>query len=224
MNEEVKDTEVIENPTVEEPENKPEVKTVTMSQEELNALIGREKGKVKKKYEDYDDLKAKLAEYEQVVEEKKRAEMTELEKLQADLDAKHQSEQSLTQQLEALQTQMKQERIVNAFIKAAPSVNIPSDRIDAALKLADLSAVTVGEAGTVEGLDELMKTLVESYKFLAEVKKPQKPIGASSNGPLDNAGTKTAEQLLLEAAEKARKSGRVEDRAAYANLKRELKL
>ncbi|MDH5159828.1 Clp protease ClpB [Heyndrickxia oleronia] len=224
MSEEVKDLEVTENPTVEEPETKPEVKTVTMTQEELDALIGREKGRVKKKYEDYDDLKLKLAEYEQQVEEKKRAEMTELEKLQADLLAKDESAQTLAQQLEALQTQMKQERIVNAFIKAAPSVNIPSDRIDAALKLADLSAVTVGEDGTVEGIDELMGSLVQSYKFLAEVKKPQKQIGASTNGPKDNAGTKTAEQLLHEAAEKARLSGRAEDRVAYANLKRELGL
>lgn len=224
MSEEIKETEVTENPTVEEPETKPEVKTVTMTQEELDALIGREKGRVKKKYEDYDELKAKLAEYEQQVEEKKRAEMTDLEKLQADLKAKDESVQSLAQQLETLQAQINQERIFNAFIKAAPSVNIPSDRIDAALKLADLSAVTVGEDGTVEGIDELMGSLVESYKFLAEVKKPQKPIGDSTNGPKDIIGTKTAEQLLHEAAEKARLSGRAEDRVAYANLKRELKL
>lgn len=219
---------VIEEPTVEEPAKadtptKPEPKTVTMTQEELDALIVREKGRVKNKFADYDDLKAKIAEFEKAEKERKESEMTELERLQAQLTEKDETAQSLAKQYEELQAQIQREKVVNAFIKAAPGVNIPSDRIDAALKLADLSAVTIGEDGALSGLDDVMNTLVENYTFLAETKKPQKPIGESSNAGKDTSD-KTGEQLLKEAADKARRTGKSEDMAAYAKLKRELGL
>jgi hypothetical protein len=211
---------VTENPTVEEPENKPEVKTVTMTQEELDALIGREKGRVKSKYADYNDLKTKLTEFEKAEKERKESEMTELERYQVQLAEKDTTTQSLAKQLEELQSQMQREKIVNAFIKAAPGVNIPADRIDAALKLADLSAVNIGENG-VEGLEDVMNALVTNYSFLAEVKKPQKPIGEATNS-LKDTSEKTGEQLLKEAAEKAKRSQKIEDKIAYAALKAQL--
>jgi hypothetical protein len=211
---------VTENPTVEEPENKPEVKTVTMTQEELDALIGREKGRVKSKYADYNDLKTKLTEFEKAEKERKESEMTELERYQAQLAEKDTAAQTLAKQLEELQSQMQREKIVNAFIKAAPGVNIPADRIDAALKLADLSAVNIGENG-VEGLEDVMNALVTNYSFLAEVKKPQKPIGEATNS-LKDVSEKTSEQLLKEAAEKAKRSQKIEDKIAYAALKAQL--
>ena len=213
---------VTENPTVEEPVNNPEVKKVTMSQDELNALISKEKGRVKSKYADYDDLKAKLADLESAENKRKEAEMTELELLQKKLAEKDGTEQSLAKQLEELQTQMQQEKIVNAFIKAAPSVNIPSDRIDAALKLIDTSAVSI-EDGKVVGLEDAMSALVEQYGFLAETKKPQKPIGEPSNSPKDTAD-KTGEQLLQEAADKVKRTQSMEAKVAYAALKAKLGL
>jgi hypothetical protein len=211
---------VTENPTVEEPENKPEVKTVTMTQEELDALIGREKGRVKSKYADYNDLKTKLTEFEKAEKERKESEMTELERYQAQLAEKDTAAQTLAKQLEELQSQMQREKIVNAFIKAAPGVNIPADRIDAALKLADLSAVNIGENG-VEGLEDVMNALVTNYSFLAEVKKPQKPIGEATNS-LKDTSEKTGEQLLKDAADKAKRSQKIEDKIAYAALKAQL--
>jgi len=211
---------VTENPTVEEPVNKPEVKTVTMTQEELNALISKEKGRVKGKYADYDEIKTKLTELESESNKRKEAEMTELELLQKRLEEKDGTTQSLTKQLEELQTQMQNEKIVNAFIKAAPSVNIPSDRIDAALKLVDMTAVSI-EDGKVVGLEDALATLVEQYGFLAETKKPQKPIGDATNSPKDTAD-KTSEQLLRDAAEKAKRTQKREDFIAYAALKAQL--
>lgn len=199
-------------------EGKAEPKTVTMTQEELDALIGREKGRVKSKFADYDDLKAKLADYEKQAEEKQRAEMTELERLQKDLEAKGETEQTLAKQLEELQSQVKSEKIRNEFIKVATSNQIAY--IDDAYSLADLSAVTIGEDGKVVGMDEAIKALVDNKPYLV-AKKQIKQIGEPSNGTHERVD-KTAEQLLKEAAEKARKSGRNEDRAAYAKLKREL--
>jgi hypothetical protein len=73
----------------------------------------------------------------------------------------------------------------------------------------------------VEGLEAVMGALVEQYGFLAETKKPQKPIGDATNSPKDTAD-KTSEQLLREAAEKAKRTGKTEDMIAYATLKAQL--
>jgi septal ring factor EnvC (AmiA/AmiB activator) len=218
-------SEEIKQPTtVEEPGTKPEVEPQkSFSQDEVNDLIAKRLDREKKKYEqyaDYDDLKAKLGEYEQARKEKEQQEMTELERLQKQLEEKDGTAKSLEKKIGEIKAQAERERIHNEFIKAAPGVNIPADRIDAALKLADLSAVKVGDKG-VEGLGDVMSALVENYKFLAEVKKPQKPIGDPSNETTKDV-TKTAEQQLEEAAKKARKTNRQEDIAAYLKLKREL--
>jgi hypothetical protein len=224
MSEEIKQEqveEVTETPTVEEPENKPEEKKVTMTQEELNALIVKEKGRVKSKYADYDELKSKLSEYEQAQKEREQAEMTELERLQKQLEEKETFAKTLEEQLGEVKTQAQREKINNEFIKVATSHNIAY--IDDAIRLADLSAVTVGEDGKVAGVDDVVKSLVENKPFLLS-KKQAKPIGESTNEGNREKSEKTAKQLLEEAATKARKSGRQEDIAAYSKLKRELGL
>jgi hypothetical protein len=214
---------VNEQQTVEVPETKPESKTFT--QEELDKIvadrIARERKKIEK-FADYDDLKTKASEYEKALEEKRLAELSAQERAE-EIAKKFEAERNeYAKQLDELKSQAQREKIVNAFIKAAPGVNIPADRIDAALKLADLSAVNIGENG-VEGLEDVLNALVTNYSFLAETKKPQKPIGEATNS-LKDTSEKTSEQLLKEAAEKAKRTGRIEDRMAVAALKRELGL
>jgi hypothetical protein len=221
MNEDLKTEVVNEIPTVEEPEKTTETKTFT--QDELDKIvadrIARERKKIEK-FADYDDLKTKASEYEKALEEKRLAELSAQERAE-EIAKKFEAERNeYAKQLEEYKTQAQREKIVNAFIKAAPGVNIPNDRIDAALKLADLSAVTVGENG-VEGLETVMGTLVEQYSFLAETKKPQKPIGEATNSQRDTS-EKTSEQLLRDAAEKAKRSQKIEDKIAYAALKAQL--
>jgi hypothetical protein len=222
MSEELNNEAVVnEQETVEVPENKPEVKTFT--QEELDKIvadrIARERKKIEK-FADYDDLKTKASEYEKALEEKRLAELSAQERAE-EIAKKFEAERNeYAKQLDELKSQAQREKIVNAFIKAAPGVNIPSDRIDAALKLADLSAVNIGENG-VEGLEDVMNALVTNYSFLAEVKKPQKPIGEATNS-LKDISEKTSEQLLREAAEKAKRTQSIEDKIAYAALKAQL--
>jgi Domain of unknown function (DUF4355) len=212
---------VNENPTVEEPAKTTETKTFT--QDEIDKIvadrIARERKKLEK-FADYDDLKTKASEYEKALEAKRLEELSAQERAE-EIAKKFEAERNeYAKQLEELKTQAQREKIVNAFIKAAPGVNIPADRIDAALKLADLSAVSIGENG-VEGLEAVMGTLVEQYSFLAETRKPQKAIGEATNSPKDTAD-KTSEQLLREAAEKAKRSQKIEDKIAYAALKQQL--
>jgi hypothetical protein len=214
---------VNEQETVEVPETKPDAQAKTFTQDELDKIvadrIARERKKIEK-FADYDELKTKASEYEKALEEKRLAELSAQERAE-EIAKKFEAERNeYAKQLEEYKTQAQREKVVNAFIKAAPGVNIPSDRIDAALKLADLSAVTVGENG-VEGLETVMDTLVEQYSFLAETKKPQRAIGEATNSPKDTAD-KTSEQLLREAAEKAKRTQKIEDKMAYAALKAQL--
>ena len=53
------------------------------------------------------------------------------------------------------------------------------------------------------GMDDAIKTLVDNKPFLLAKKQP-KPIGEPTNGNTERAD-KTAEQLLKEAADKARR-------------------
>lgn len=196
----------------------PDPKLVTMTQEDLDALIGREKGRVKGKYADYDDLKAKLTEYEAAKQAKADEELSAVERLEKQLADKEASELALTAQLNEVRTQATQEKVRNAFIQAAAANDVAY--VDAALKLADLTAVEVDEDGTISGVDEIVKALVADNPFLV-AKKQQKEIGEASNGGKQD-NEKTSEQLLEDAADKAKKSGRIEDRVAFDKLKRQL--
>jgi hypothetical protein len=207
----------------EQPTEQPEETAKTFTQAELDKIvadrIARERKKTEK-FADYDELKTKASEYEKALEEKRLAELSAQERAE-EIAKKFEAERNeYAKQLEEYKSKAERERIYNAFIKAAPGVNIPSDRIDAALKLADLSAVTVGENG-VEGLETVMGTLVEQYSFLAETKKPQKAIGEATNSQRDTS-EKTSEQLLRDAAEKAKRTQKIEDKIAYAALKAQL--
>lgn len=215
-NEPAEQAEQTESTTQDEPAK-------TFTQEELDKVVADRLAREKKKLEkfaDYDDLKTKLSEFESAEQTRKEAEMTELEKLQKQLADKETNEQTLAQQLADMKKTVEAEKIRNEFIKVATSENIAY--LDDALALADLSAVKIDEDGKVVGMVEVIKSLVDNKPFLL-AKKQSKPIGESTNGNTDRAD-KTAEQLLKEAAEKARISGRNEDRAAYAKLKRELNL
>jgi hypothetical protein len=68
----------------------------------------------------------------------------------------------------------------------------------------------------------VMGALVEQYGFLAETKRPQKPIGDATNSPKDTAD-KTSEQLLNDAVAKAKRTQKTKT-YGIAALKRELGL
>lgn len=142
-----------------------------------------------------DDYNAK----KQAEEERQRAEMSELERLQADLKAKEEAEQALAEQLAKLRATADQEKIRNDFIIKAQAAGVAY--IDDAYQLADLSAVTVGEDGKVSGTDDVIKALTESKPFLLAPKKKQpEVIGESSNPASDEA--RSLQQQLEDAKKK----------------------
>lgn len=206
--------------TVVEPETKPESKTFT--QEELDKIVAdriqREKKKLEK-FADYDEIKTKAAEYEKAVEEKRLAELSAQERAEEIARLAQEEKSALEAELQKLIESNRQQAIKNEFFKVASALNV--EYVDDAMKLADLSAVTVDEEG-VKGVEDVVKALVEHKPFLVKKAKAEpKVIGDSTQSKSDN-GDKTAEQLLKQAADRAKKSGRVEDKIAYAQLKRDL--
>lgn len=193
----------------------------TFTQAELEEIIAKRLERERKKldkFADYDDIKKKADDYEKALEEKRLAELSEKERAEEIAKKAQEEKTTLEKQLAEYKAQIEREKITNEFIKLATSANV--QYIDDAIRLADLSAVTVSEEGKVEGMEDVIKALVENKPYLV-VKKQTKQIGESTNTNSDKSD-KSAEQLLKEAAEKAKKSGRLEDMAAYSKLKREL--
>lgn len=101
--------------------------------------------------------RTKLRQAEETEEQRRRSEMTELEKLKADLEAERQArataETQRTQQL--LRTQ-----VISAAAKAG--LNDPED----AVRMLDTSEMTVADDGTVEGLEQALAALLKAKPYL----------------------------------------------------------
>ena len=191
----------------------------TFTQAELDEIIGKKIGKLKSRYADYDEIKTKASEYEAKLEEQRLAELSEKERAEELAKKFEEEKKALEAQLDAIKAQAEQEKIRNEFTKVASSAGITY--LDDALALSDLSAVTI-EDGKVVGVDDVVKALVENKPFLVGKAQP-KPIGEATNNAQARPD-KTAEQLLGELADKVRKTGRTEDRVAYAKMKKQLGL
>lgn len=206
-------------PPVETQVDEPESAEKTFTQAELDEIIAKRIARVEKKYEGFDVLKSKLSEYESQAEEKRQSELTDLQKAQEQAQQFEAKVQELTAQLEAERTNARQQAIKNEFIKVASSANIID--VDAAMALSDLSAVEIGEDGKVNGVDDVIKTLVENKPYLV-AKKQTQPIGTATNGGSSGQSDKTAEQILAEAADRVRREQTPASRVAYAQTKKRL--
>lgn len=196
-------------------------RTVTMTQAELDALIGREKARAKKPYSDYDDVKTKLSDYEKAEDERKKAAMSEKERLEAEKSEALQKAQDADDARTKALDSANQRIIRSEFRLLAKESGVRADALDDAYVLADKSAINVDDDGNVVGIAEVIDALIKAKPFLAEpAKKEPRNIGGGHNP--DDKPEKTKEQLLTAAAEKARKTGRIEDRMAYDDLKQEL--
>lgn len=211
------DPPVNNEPTGTEPKGEPTEKTFT--QEQLNEAINKRLERERKKFADYDDLKTELETFRTEKDKKDRDEMSEIERLQADLEARDTELNTLRNQFEETRKASENEKIVNAFREEARKANI--EYVEDAFALANMSEVKF-EDGKVVGVSEVVKSLVESKPFLVKKSTTQKPIGEPTNNPPKDT-SKNDEQLLKEAQEKAKKTGRIEDSLAFIKLKRKLR-
>ncbi|AOC55329.1 Clp protease ClpB [Bacillus pumilus] len=172
-------------------------KKIELTQEELDSIITKRVSRTESKYADYGELKEKLSVYEKAEQERADAELTELDRIKKELEAKSEVEQSLTQQIEDLKKADEQNKITNEFIKIATAHGIAY--VDDALRLADLSEVKV-EEGKVHGIEGVVREIVDNKPYLIKSTQNSKPIGQPTNGGGESGGEiKTLESQLTTA-------------------------
>jgi hypothetical protein len=213
---------VDENPTVEEPENKPEEKKFT--QAEVDKILADRVARANKKldkFADYDELKTKLSEYTKAEEERKKAEMTETERLQAELDEfkriAQEAEETKSKTLESANKRL----IKSEFKVLAKDLGVRKDALDDAFVLADMSSVEIDDEGNVTGVKEALESLKKAKAYLFGVTEYADPSPGQHETKRDNA-QEQSRRKLQELADKAKKTGRIEDKIAYASFKAEL--
>lgn len=136
----------------------------TFTQEEVNRFLAEEKKKVRGQYADYEDLKAKAVKLTEI----EQAQMTEAQKLQAQLEAAQKAIAQAEQQRLEAEAASKQERLYSKIISEAAKLNF-EDAEDAYFRLRD----SVKE---VEEVAEAVKSLAEQKKYL--IKKHSTPLSA----------------------------------------------
>lgn len=103
--------------------------------------------------------RTKLRQAEEAEAERKRSEMTELDRIKADLEAERQAR--------AQAEQRQREQLIRTQVIAAAAragFNDPDD----AFRMLDVSALEADESGKIDGLDNALQALVKSKPYLVK--------------------------------------------------------
>lgn len=145
----------------------------TFSQAEVDEIVAKRLARDRKGREDYDDIKARLADFEG-----KQAEWSTA--IEAAEKAAQEAEEARIKALEHAN-----KRLIKAEFKELATtgeVKIRPDAVDDAFQLADISGVLVDEAGNVAGMAEVIKALVEAKPYFGEKPNGPRQIGGDTNG------------------------------------------
>lgn len=167
------------------------------------------------------ELADKLAEYEKAEEERKKAEMSELERLQAEKEEyANKAKEFETKAEEALRKA--NERLMRAEFKViAKEAGVHPEALEDAFKLADLSGVEIDDEGNVIGLDDAIKALKESKKYLFANRQVGADPSPGAGAPRRDSHADLRQQIK-EAEEIALKSNKFEDRLKVMQLRAQL--
>ncbi|MCG7383396.1 scaffolding protein [Paenibacillus sp. ACRRY] len=168
------------------------------NQDEVDRMIADRLKRERSKYADYEELKRKVTENEKAEEERKRAELSVTERLEAEkaeaLERAQQAEQAKEAALSAAN-----QRLIKAEFKAvARELNVRADALDDVLLLADKTSVSVDENGNPVGVEDAVKALLTNKPYLVDAPKKPQPIGDTKPNPGDDE-RRTLEQQLSDA-------------------------
>jgi len=195
-------------------------RTVTMTQAELDALIGREKGRATKKFADYDELKAERDRLKAEEDARKAAELTETQRLQAEKDEALRKAAEETDKA-AKAKEAADRRVVDAEIRSIARSFNANDASDV-LSFVDKAKITVDEDGNVVGVEDAVKAVKEAKPYLFKPATTGADAGGSGNPNRSHDPNAADRTRLAELAEVARRTNRIEDKVAYAELKRKI--
>lgn len=174
-----------------DPEPTPQEPEKTFTQSELDAIVRERLMRDRKGREDYEDIKAKLA---------------EMEGKQPEYAAEKEAAEKRAQEAEEARTnalKTANERLVKAEFKALAATGeqkIRPDAVEDAFKLADISGVTVDDSGNVAGMAEVISALISSKPYLAEQSGGSRQIGGETNGgsrKIDTSGMNPRVKMAL---------------------------
>lgn len=156
----------------------PGKRTVTMTQAELDALIAREKGRAKKPYADYDELKAERDRLKAEEDKRARDAMSEAERLKAEKDEADRKASDAAETAKRAQ-ESANKRVLDAEIRSIARALNANDANDV-LSFVDKSAIAIDDDGNVTGVEEAVKALKESKPYLFKAS-----VGADAAGGSD---------------------------------------
>lgn len=121
----------------------------TFTQAQLNQAIQDRLARVQKKYEGFDELRAKAEQFDQLQDQQK----TEIQKAQ--------ERATKAEQAAATRTQAANERLIEAAVlsQATSQKAIKPEHL---FKLIDRSTVTVGDDGQVTGVEDAVKSFLDA--------------------------------------------------------------
>lgn len=145
-------------------------------------------------------------------------EIVETETVEPDVHTKSWEEEraELAQKATSLEEQLHRERVMSAFYRKAIAAGV--DDPDKLAGAVNLTGVTVDGEGNVQGIDEIL-SVITAVTPRQEPRAIGSPVGGHTP-----AFEPTKNQMLAFAAQKAQRTGRVEDVAAYTELKHKLSL
>jgi len=146
-------TEKEKDPKDVQGDGEPPDKGRTFTQDELNAVVSDRLRREREKYADYDDLKAAKARLDGIDQER----LTELEKVQKRADDAEKERDVARQR--AQDTAI---RAALAMEAAKAGALHPED----AFQLADLSSITIGDNGDVQGAVEAVAALIAGKRLV----------------------------------------------------------
>lgn len=146
-------------------DEKPAVEAKTFTQDDLNKILAARLDQERKKYADYDALKAEL----EGLKQPKTAETGQNERFSA-----------LEAQAKDLAKRNQELTMQAAIVKQASAIGLD---VTAAAKLVDSSKLTIGEDGSVTGLEEAVKAVAEQYPGLVARQFPRtQPVNPGRGG------------------------------------------
>lgn len=141
------------------------LKNLELSDDVINKIMdenGKDVETVKNRYSDYEQISMQLKEANQQIEQFKNMDIDKIKQAADDWKSKFdQSEQEHKEQIEKIKKE--------AAIKTA--IADKAQDIDIVTKLFDMDKIIVDKNGNVTGVDEQLKAMQESKKFLFKTKE-----------------------------------------------------
>lgn len=159
------------------------------SLDELRAELERTRGALKAANSESAGRRKRLKELETAEEERKRAQMTELEQAKA-------REAELTAAHDQLAIELSEAKIRHAVEITAAKLNF-QDPEDAFLMI-DLDAIEIDDVGKITGVDKALKALAKAKPYLIRAERIIPNIDATTTGR--STGAEMSEEEILEFA------------------------